>query len=43
MIMTDVIILSILFVALATAVVLLKKQSDQVRKEMLEEMDESDD
>lgn len=43
MIMTDVIILSILFVALTTAVVLLKKQSDQVRKEMLEEMDESDD
>lgn len=43
MIMTDVIILSILFVALTTAVVLLKKQSDKVRKEMLDEMDELND
>jgi len=43
MIMKDVIILSILFLALTTAIVLLKKQSDKVRKEMLDEMSDLDD
>lgn len=41
--MTDVIILSTLFLLLVGFVVLLKKQTDKVRQEMLDEMDELDD
>lgn len=43
MIMTDVIILSTLFLLLVGAVALLKRHSDKVRKQMLDEMDELDD
>ena len=43
MIMTDVIILSTFFLLLVAAVALLKKHSDKVRKQMLDEMDELDD
>jgi hypothetical protein len=41
--MTDVIILSSFFLLLVTGVVLLKRHSDKVRKQMLDEMDELDD
>lgn len=41
--MTDVIILSTLFLILAVGAVLLKRHSDKVRKEMFDEMDELDD
>lgn len=41
--MTDVIILSSLFLLLVAGVFLLKKHSDKVRQEMFDEMDELDD
>jgi len=41
--MTDVIILSTLFLILVAGAVLLKRHSDKVRKQMFDEMDELDD
>ena len=41
--MIDIIILSSLFLLLVGCAVLLKRHSDKVRQEMLDEMDELDD